>query len=117
METVNVLLNRPFSVSGVVSLGNQLGRKIDFPTMNIYPTEYKLLPPNGVYATQTMIEGRRYFGVTNLGTKPTVSDNTEISVETYLFDFDSDVYGKKVNVEFMHFIRPEMKFEDVDGLK
>lgn len=117
METVNVLLNRPFSVSGVVSLGNQLGRKIDFPTMNIYPTEHKLLPPNGVYATQTMIEGRRYFGVTNLGTKPTVSDNTEISVETYLFDFDSDVYGKKVNVEFMHFIRPEMRFEDMDSLK
>ena len=117
METVNVLLNRPFNVTGVVSIGNQLGRKLDFPTINIYPTEYKLLPPNGVYATQTTIDGEKFYGVTNLGTKPTVSDAPEISVETFLFDFDQDVYGKKVDVEFIHFIRPEMKFEDVEGLK
>ena len=117
METVNVLLNRPFNVTGVVSIGNQLGRKLDFPTINIYPTEYKLLPPNGVYATQTTIDGEKFYGVTNLGTKPTVSDAPEISVETFLFDFDKDVYGKKVDVEFIHFIRPEMKFEDVEGLK
>ncbi len=117
METVNVLLNRPFNVTGVVSLGRQLGRKLDFPTINIYPTEYKLLPPNGVYATQTTIDEKKYYGVTNLGTKPTVSDAPEISVETFLFDFDDDVYGKKVNVDFMHFIRPEMKFEDIEGLK
>ena len=115
METVNVLLNRPFNVTGVVSIGNQLGRKLDFPTINIYPTEYKLLPPNGVYATQTTIDGEKFYGVTNLGTKPTVSDAPEISVETFLFDFDKDVYGKKVDVEFIHFIRPEMKFEDVEG--
>ena len=106
-----------FNVTGVVSIGNQLGRKIDFPTINIYPTEYKLLPPNGVYATQTTIDGEKFYGVTNLGTKPTVSDAPEISVETFLFDFEKDVYGKKVDVEFMHFIRPEMKFEDVEGLK
>ena len=117
METVNVLLNRPFNVTGVVSIGNQLGRKLDFPTINIYPTEYKLLPPNGVYATQTTIDSEKFYGVTNLGTKPTVSDAPEISVETFLFDFDKDVYGKKVDVEFIHFIRPEMKFEDVEGLK
>ena len=98
METVNVLLNRPFNVTGIVSLG-------------------KLLPPNGVYATQTTVDGEKYYGVTNLGTKPTVSDAPEISVETFLFDFEKDVYGKKVDVEFMHFIRPEMKFEDVEGLK
>lgn len=117
METVNVLLNRPYNVTGVVSIGKQLGRRLDFPTINIYPTEYKLLPPNGVYATQTTIDGRKYYGVTNLGTKPTVSDAPEISVETYLFDFDRDVYGMRVDVEFIHFIRPEMKFEDVEGLK
>ena len=116
METVNVLLNRPFNVTGVVSIGNQLGRKLDFPTINIYPTEYKLLPPNGVYATQTTIDGEKFYGVTNLGTKPTVSDAPEISVETFLFDFDQDVYGKKVDVEFIHFIRPEMKFDSVDML-
>ena len=83
----------------MVSIGNQLGRKLDFPTINIYPTEYKLLPPNGVYATQTTIDGEKFYGVTNLGTKPTVSDAPEISVETFLFDFDKDVYGKKVDVE------------------
>ena len=117
METVNVLLNRPYSISGVVAKGNQLGRTIDIPTINVYPTEIKLLPPNGVYASKILIDNIEYYGVTNLGTKPTVSDGYEISVETNVFYFDRDVYGNKVEVRLLHFLRQEMKFESIEALK
>lgn len=63
METVNVLLNRPFNVTGVVSIGNQLGRKLDFPTINIYPTEYKLLPPNGYMLPRRLLMVKNSTGL------------------------------------------------------
>lgn len=117
METVNVLLNRPYSIAGIVAKGNQLGRTIDIPTINVYPTEIKMLPPNGVYASKIVIDGVEYYGVTNLGTKPTVSDGYEVSVETNVFDFDKDVYGSNVEVRLLHFLRQEMKFESLEALK
>lgn len=117
METVNVLLDRPYSITGIVAKGKQLGRTLDIPTINIYPRESKLLPPNGVYASVTLIDGKKYYGVTNLGTRPTVSDSQEVSVETNVFDFDREIYGEKVEVQLLHFLRPEMKFENIDGLK
>lgn len=117
METVNVLLNRPYSITGIVAKGNQLGRKLEIPTINVYPTEIKLLPPNGVYASRILIDGVCYYGVTNLGTKPTISDGYEVSVETNVFDFDKDVYGNRVEVALYHFLRQEMKFENVEALK
>ena len=117
METVNVLLNRPYSITGIVAKGNQLGRKLEIPTINVYPTEIKLLPPNGVYASRIFIDGVWYYGVTNLGTKPTISDGYEVSVETNVFDFDKDVYGNRVEVALYHFLRQEMKFENVEALK
>lgn len=117
METVNVLLGRPYSINGVVCPGKQLGRELSVPTMNIYPQRMKLLPPNGVYATMTLMDDQTYYGVTNLGTKPTVSDKLEVNVETNLFDYDDDAYGKQIEVRFMHFLRQEMKFESVEALK
>ena len=83
----------------------------------VYPTEIKLLPPNGVYASRILIDGVWYYGVTNLGTKPTISDGYEVSVETNVFDFDKDVYGNRVEVALYHFLRQEMKFENVEALK
>ena len=94
-----------------------MGRTIDIPTVNIYPSESKLLPPNGVYASVTEFDGKKYYGVTNVGTKPTVSDDFEISVETNICDFDRDIYGKSINVSLMHFLRPEMKFESIEALQ
>ena len=117
METVNVLLNRPYSITGIVAKGNQLGRKLEIPTINVYPTEIKLLPPNGVYASRILIDCVWYYGVTNLGPKPTISDGYEVSVETNVFDFDKDVYGNRVEVALYHFLRQEMKFENVEALK
>ncbi|MGN0318911.1 MAG: bifunctional riboflavin kinase/FAD synthetase [Lachnospira sp.] len=117
METVNVLLNRAYSITGIVAKGNQMGRELGMPTANIYPSEIKLLPPNGVYASIAVVDGVEYYGVTNLGTKPTVSDGFEVSVETNFFDFDRDIYGKKIEVRLLHFLRQEMKFDNVDMLK
>ena len=116
METVNVLMGRPYSIEGIVCPGNQFGRKIKIPTMNIYPQESKLLPPNGVYASITQIDGKEYGGVTNIGTKPTVSTDQVIGVETNLFDYEEDAYGKHIKVKLLHFIRPEMKFESIEAL-
>jgi riboflavin kinase/FMN adenylyltransferase len=116
METVNVLLGRPFSISGVVCPGNQMGKKMNIPTMNIYPSVSKFLPPRGVYASVTKMGGGSFYGVTNIGVKPTVSDENSVSVETYLFDYDESVYGCHINVELIYFIRPEMKFDSVEAL-
>lgn len=117
METVNMLLNRPYSIKGIVVKGNQFGRTIDIPTVNIYPVESKLLPPNGVYSSETVIDGNVLYGVTNIGTKPTVNDGHVISVETNLFDFQQNIYGKTIEVCLKHFQRPEMKFDSVENLK
>lgn len=117
METVNVLLNRPYSIYGVVSKGKQLGRQLNLPTMNIYPPDSKLLPPNGVYASITCLDGRKYYGVTNLGVRPTVDDSPLLSVETNLFGYEGDAYGHYIEVQLMHFLRQEMKFDSVETLK
>ncbi len=117
METVNVLLGRPYSIRGIVCPGNQLGREFNAPTMNIYPTASKLLPPNGVYASVTVMDGKEYYGISNLGTKPTVNDEPGVGLETHLFNYEGDAYGKRIEVRLMHYLRQEMKFESIELLK
>ncbi len=117
METANVLLGRPYSICGVVCPGNRLGRELMIPTMNIYPPASKLLPPKGVYASVTLMDGVEYYGISNLGTKPTVSEKSGVGLETHLFGYNGDAYGKKIEVRLMHFLRQEMKFESVELLK
>ncbi|MFR4775546.1 MAG: riboflavin kinase, partial [Lachnospira sp.] len=117
METVNVLLGRPYSIYGIVSKGKQLGRQLNLPTLNIYPPDSKLLPPNGVYASITRLDGKEYFGVTNLGVRPTLDDSPLLSVETNLFDYNDDAYGHYIEVQLMHFLRQEMKFDSIETLK
>jgi riboflavin kinase/FMN adenylyltransferase len=116
MELVSSLLGSPFSVSGTVQHGRQLGRRIGMPTLNLIPEQGKLLPPNGVYYTKTHYGAQIYNGMTNIGSKPTV-DGSFIGVETYLYDFSEDFYGKEIKVELLTFRRPEQKFESVDALK
>ncbi len=116
MEKVNQLLGYSYTVSGEIIHGNQLGRTIGVPTANIIPDSHKLLPPNGVYSARTMVNDKVYYGITNVGTKPTV-DGSFVGVETYLFDFDGDIYGESMSVELLHFQRPEVKFDTIDALK
>lgn len=115
MELVNCLLGYPFFVSGEVLHGRQIGRTIGIPTTNLVPTTRKLLPPNGVYVSATRIGNKVYQGVTNIGYKPTIGE-TFRGVETYLFDFDGDLYGEDIEVQLLAFERPEMKFGSVEEL-
>ncbi len=116
METVNMLLKRPFSISGSVVHGNQIGRTLDIPTVNIIPPARKILPPYGVYYSEIKVGDNVYSGVSNLGVKPTVSDEGKVNLETFIFDFEEELYGREVVVVLKHFQRPEMKFASVEAL-
>lgn len=116
MELVNRMLGRAYRIVGEVVHGRALGRTIQVPTVNITPRKQKLLPPNGVYATISLLNDRHIMGVTNIGCKPTVSDRQEIGVETHLFDFDEDIYGKRIVTKLLHYIRPEKKFDNLEKL-
>ena len=117
MELAETLLGYPYFVTGEVVKGKQLGRKLGIPTVNQLPRENKLLPPNGVYASKACIDGTYYTGMTNIGIRPTVEDTQVRNVETYLFDFDEDIYGKEIKVELLTFERPEQRFESLEELK
>lgn len=116
METVIGMLGRAYRIGGEVVHGKALGRTIQVPTVNIIPQKQKLLPPKGVYATVSDVNGRKILGVTNIGCKPTVSNENQIGVETHLFDFNEDIYGEQIVTWLMHYIRPEMRFESLGDL-
>ncbi len=120
MEDVTEMLGHPYQVAGVVALGNQLGRKMDMPTLNLYPQARKLLPPNGVYASRTRLGGRVYDGVTDIGVRPTIGQKeNQIRVETNLFGYSrvGEDYGRPIEVMLCAFLRPEKKFENLERLQ
>ena len=117
MPMVKRLLGYNYSVSGTVQHGRHIGHTIGVPTVNIIPPSNKLLPPYGVYSSRVYIDDRIYDGMTNIGRKPTISEKEQVGVETYIYDFDSDAYGKLIKVELIRFVRPEMKFDSIDALK
>ncbi len=117
MELVNQLLGYAYSVTGEVLHGRQIGRTLGMPTTNLLPKEQKLLPPNGVYATRTIIAGETFEGITNIGYKPTVGGETKRGVETYLFDLDRNLYGEIIQVQFYGYERPERRFPTLEALK
>ena len=117
MELVNQLLGYAYSVTGEVLHGRKIGRTLGMPTTNIVPSERKLLPPNGVYATRTVIAGELFEGIMNIGYKPTVGAEPRKGVETYLFDLDRNLYGEILTVRFYGYERPERKFDSLEELK
>ena len=116
IEAVNEMLQRPFSLSGIVEQGMHVGRKMGLPTINFAVSEYKLLPPDGVYATRTRVNGTVYMSITNIGVRPTFYENGGRFIETYILDFDGDIYGDLAVVYLYKFIRAERKFESADAL-
>lgn len=125
MELVNALLGYPYTIQGEVLHGRKVGRTLGMPTTNLIPSTGKLLPPNGVYFSDTFIEKETVFengkdsgyaGVTNVGYKPTIGEYFR-GVETYLFDFDQDLYGKNIAVQLHKFQRTERKFDSLEELK
>lgn len=118
IETANSWLGYPYSLYGVVVEGNKIGRTIGFPTANMRLYEpLKQLPANGVYEVRVQIHDNWYRGMTNIGFRPTVAHNSERTIETHLFDFDEDIYGLSLKVEFIKHIRQEIAFPSVDALK
>ena len=120
------LLGAPYAVCGEVVHGKRLGRTLGMPTVNLLPPPEKLLPPKGVYYSYVYLhsrEGNRRFdgvqlpSITNIGTKPTVNDVRQMGVETYLYDFNADVYGATIEVYLLEHKRPEMCFGSVEELK
>ena len=109
-------LGRNYSIEGRVIHGKQLGRTIGFPTANIDISEDTIVPKLGVYDTRVYVDDKEYKGITNIGHRPTV-DGGNVNVETNIFGFDKDIYGKTIKVDFVSFIRGEKKFASVDELK
>ncbi|SFU81410.1 bifunctional riboflavin kinase/FAD synthetase [Butyrivibrio sp. M55] len=117
MDLTERLLGTKYSISGIVEHGNHLGHTIGVPTVNILPPSMKLLPPYGVYSSTVKIGKNEFKGMTNIGRKPTVSEKEKVGVETYIYDFDRDVYGEYIEVVLHSFVRPEIKFENMEQLK
>ncbi len=117
IQKANELLGYKYFIKSEILHGRKLGRTIGVPTINMILPPHKLLPPNGVYVTEVLVDGKTYMGVTNIGCKPTVSNEQVIGVETYIDDFNQDVYGEKIVVCFLQFIRPEQKFNSVEELR
>ena len=117
METVEKLLGYPYYVSGTVVHGHAIGRKLGIPTLNLIPDDEKMLPPNGVYLTKTVFGQEEHLGITNVGVKPTISGEELKGIETHLFDYEGDLYGREVTVVFYAFERPERRFESLENLK
>lgn len=119
MEEAGRMLGKPYSAGGSVEHGKKLGRTLGMPTANLLPEVNKLLPPNGVYHTRVQIDGMQKScrAISNVGCKPTVSNENRIGIETYLYDFTGDLYGREISVEFLSFRRPEQKFDSVEALK
>lgn len=110
------MLGREYTILGTVVRGDNLGRKIGFPTANL-SAHSEQFPPNGVYFAEAALDGTKYPGVINLGYRPTVSSNlSERVLEIHLLDFKGEIYGKDLEVRFIRHLRPEKKFENIDAL-
>ena len=108
-------LGRNYDIGGEVVVGNRLGKKLGFPTSNIMIDETMVTPPNGVYITYCIYNGIKYPSVTNVGVKPTVGTYKK-NMETHIFNFNKELYGKHIKIEFLKMTRDEVKFDSVDEL-
>ena len=118
IERANRFLGHPHTLTQVVRHGRRIGRTIGIPTVNLTAPPHVLVPSHGVYATRVFLpDGTSYPAVTNVGTRPTVNNGTDVTVEAWLLDFDGDLYGQTVRLEFYHHIRDEIRFDSLDALK
>jgi riboflavin kinase/FMN adenylyltransferase len=117
MEEAAACLGEPYRITGKIVHGRALGRRIGIPTLNQIPPADKLLPPFGVYYSEVKADGRVFKGMTNIGIKPTVTDEHRTTVETYLYNFSGDLYGEYADVKLLTFRRPEKRFADIKELQ
>ena len=117
MERARVFLGHPHTLTDTVVHGKRLGSALGFPTVNLHIPDGVVVPALGVYATRIWVDGQPHLAVTNVGSRPTVDDGNALTVESFLLDFEGDLYDKSVRVEFYKFLRPEEKFPDLDALR
>lgn len=103
-----------FTLKGEVVHGKALGRTVGKPTANLKVEKDAHIPPSGVYATIGIIDGKRYKAVTNVGTRPSVDNDNRVTIETFFLELNEDLYGKEIILEFLGFIRPTQKFENLE---
>lgn len=118
IATAYSFLGYDYMISGSVQEGSKIGRDIGFPTANIHiANPYKLIPADGVYAVKVTLEGRKLYGMLNIGVRPTMHQNDNRTVEVHIFDFDEEIYDKEITVHLKKRIRDEKKFENAEALK
>ena len=118
-ETANTYLGYPFTLNGTVVEGQQLGRKIQFPTANVEASDPdKIIPGYGVYAVKVKVQNRSFNGMLNIGSRPTINQNADHrSIEVHILEFDQDIYGESIEIRFFGKLREEQKFGSLDALK
>ena len=117
VETANSYLGYDFMITGEVVRGKAIGRTINYPTANLKLKEkYKLVPKNGVYIVQAILNDEKFYGITSIGTNPTVK-GIEKTIETYFLGFNKDLYGEEITIEFLKFIREEQTFDSIETLR
>ena len=115
--TAQKYLGYNYFLEGTVVSGYQVGRKIGFPTANLrvdFP--YKLIPSIGVYAVRVQVAGQQWKGMLSIGYRPTINNGNDLSIEVHILDFQGDIYNQKMRLEFIEFLRPEIKFDSIDEL-
>lgn len=117
ISRANHFLGMPYMLTGTVVQGNRIGRTIGFPTLNLLPGETKLLPPNGVYYSEVQMENELYRSISNVGNKPTIGQNLGCSLETYLYDYQGNAYGKEIRVFLHDYKRRERRFDSLEELR
>ena len=118
VSTAKRLLNYPYLLTGTVVQGQKIGSEIGFPTANIeIPQSFKLIPPEGIYAVKVEHQKKKYGGMLYIGTRPTLENYDNKTIEVNIFDFNKVIYGDKLRIEFVEYIREDKKFEDLEGLK
>lgn len=118
VQKASLILSYNYTLEGMVISGNQMGRKMGFPTANLQIMEpYKVIPSSGIYAAWVHLDNQIYKGMTYIGDRPTIISNGEQRIETHILDFIGDIYGKNLKLEFVEYIRNDMKFDTLERLK
>jgi riboflavin kinase/FMN adenylyltransferase len=117
MEKVTRLLGRPFSLKGTVAKGEHRGTGLGFPTVNLKIDAKMAIPPDGVYATRAYIGGQEFQAMTNIGKRPTFGENNERTIESFILNYNQDVYGQEVKIEIIQRLREEKSFDNIEELK
>lgn len=117
VERARQCLGYPYALSGRVVEGQKLGRRLGYPTANLRPTADKMVPGRGVYAVDARVDGVPYAAMLNIGCRPTVDDGRGATIEAHLFDFNGDLYGRDMQVNFLHRLRDEQHFDTLEALQ